>query len=387
MKKHPAQLALAATLTALAGNADAATASTQGGLTVRSDDGNFEGKLGGRLHYDYTSLSEDQIEDASDGFHLRRAYLTLSGKVYSFEYKLETDLASSEASSRDMWIGHELLGGFAKAGHMQPAYGMALLTSSNDVLFAERPFISNRVVFTDRLYQNGLSYAYAARGFTAMAMYYNVSPDADDDASVSSEGDGQSLRLTYAPIRRDGVLLHLGASYDYADFEQTEDEPSPLVEAPYVARRGPSLSLVEEGYDEQQTATLELAGAFGAVFMQAEYALARFEGGAAQDQDLSAFYVQAGWFVSGQRKPYDGEKGVFATPDEATGAIELKARYDYAKNEDAAGEPEARVISLGVNYYFHPKVRFMLDYNIGKGEVDGFSDDPSALVARAQLSF
>ena len=389
MKKHFGYAATMATImAATAPLAQADTATSGGGLKISSSDGEFEGTLGGRLHYDYASFSDDQIEDAStDGFYLRRAYLSLAGKLYGFEYKLETDLSSDDPAGKDMWIGHELFGGFVKLGHMQPAYGMEERTSSNDVLFAERPFISNNTLFSGREYQNGISYEYAGAGFTAMAVYYNVNTDADKNASSAADGNGESVRLTYAPISGDRSTLHVGLSYDIADYDDVEVNPSPTASARYVGRNGPRLALVGEGYDKQQTSTLELAGSYGPFFVQGEYSLASYETDGAADQDLTAYYVQASWFATGETKPYKRDKGVFSNP-KASGALEFKLRYDFIKNDDAAGEPEATTVSAGVNYYFNPKVRFMLDYNIGSAEAGAdVDDDPSSVVARAQLAF
>lgn len=367
------------------------TASTKGGVVIKSDDGQFEASLGGRLHYDYNYIDEDEVEDTStDGFFMRRAYITLAGKLYGFEYKLETDIKGNDPAAKDMWIGYKTLGGFVKAGHMQPAYGMEELTSSNDILFIERPFLSNNTVFSGREYQNGISYDTAGEQYSAFFAYYNANASADSDASRAAEGDGMSGRVTFAPINTKTSLVHVGASYDWVDFDDAIANPSPSASARYADRNGPRLTIVSGGYGQQSTATVEAAAMYGPFSVQGEYGMATYETKDADDQDVDAWYVQASWFVTGESRTYKVERGVFGSvkPNAPTGAWELKARYDTVKNKDAANDPEATTISAGVNYYMNPAVRFMLDYNFGSAEQTGAPDDePSAIALRAQLKF
>ncbi|HVT34331.1 MAG TPA: porin [Nevskiaceae bacterium] len=376
-------------------NALADSASTKGGLTIKSDDGRFEGTLGGRLQYDYTAFQADNEAvgghtTTADGPYMRRAYITLSGKIYDFKYKLENDFAggSTGYASKELWIGHDLFGGFIKAGHMQPAYGMEELTSSNELLFTERPFISNNTVFSGREFQNGVSYNADGHGMTGMVTIYNANT-ADDKATGANpvNGSGYSGRGTWAPINDNGSVLHLGLAIDEAKF--SDGTLPAAVSALYAEKNGSKITVASAGYKSQTTFVGELAGAVGPFTAQAEYANAKYKYPAAADQTLDSFYVQASWMITGESKPYKAAAGVFGNPkpNSVDGAWEAKVRYDYVKNKDLATAPKASEISLGVNYYFNDKVRMMLDYNIGNGETTAGKDKPKALVARAQLAF
>lgn len=391
--------AIAAVLAATAPASYANSATTKGGITVKSDDGRFEANVGGRIHYDYATFDTDTMASGKpNGPYLRRAYITLAGKAYGFKYKLEHDFAGSgSVLTKDVWIGRDLPNdlGTIRIGHMIMANGLEALTSSNDVLFIERPFISNNTIYSGREYQTGVMYNIASNGFTAMVDLYDANPTADKDATSSGGGRGYGARLTYAPMIKDGATVHVGASYDSASYRPTTGTPagpgSPDIKATFAGRNGPSATLLAKGYEEQNTLDLELAGAFGPAFVQAEYAKAQFQdGNLANDVDLESYYVQASVFVTGESKPYKAATGTFGNPKAKNidlGAIEVKARYDYVINKDVLGKPRVRTLSFGANYYLNPNVRFMVDYNLGQYEKGTTEDKPKALVARAQFTF
>ena len=400
MNKFFKYTAIAALLAAPAAYAD--TPTTKGGLTIKSDDGRFEATVGGRIHLDYATFSNDTIFNGkANGPYMRRAYLTLSGKAYGWKYKLENDFAGagSTVSSKDMWIGRDLPKdlGTIRVGHMQMAYGLEALTSSNDLLFIERPFISNNTIYAGREYQTGVMYNVAASGFTAMVDAYDANPTADKDATSSGGGRGYGARVTYAPLNSEGSVVHVGLSYDAASFRPvtgagTITGPgSADVKATFAGRNSANATLLAKGYEDQKTLDVEVAGAFGPAFLQAEYAKAKYsDGNLGSDVDLESYYVQTSFFVTGESKPYKAANGTFSNPKAKNielGAIELKARYDYVINKDVTGKPRVRTVSFGANYYLNPNVRFMLDYNIGKYEKGLVEDKPKGLIARAQFAF
>ncbi|MES2489674.1 MAG: porin [Pseudomonadota bacterium] len=397
MTKFLKYTAIAAAMAAIAPAAYADTPTSKGGLTIKSDDGRFEANVGGRIHYDFATISTDNVVASKpNGPYLRRAYITLAGKAYGWKYKLEHDFAGG-AVSKDIWIGRDLPNnlGTVRVGHMVMANGMEALTSSNDILFIERPFISNNTIYSGREYQSGVMYNVAAAGFTAMVDLYDANINGDKDASLSGGGRGYGSRLTYAPLMDEGAVVHLGLSYDSASYRPTTGTPagpgSPDIKATYAGRSGPSTTILAKGYEEQNTLNAELAASFGPAFVQAEYAKANYEGGnLLTDVDVDSYYVQASFFVTGETKPYKAASGVFGAPKAKNidlGAIELKARYDLVKSDDIAGDPKISTLSFGANYYLNPNVRFMIDYNIGKAEKAGVEDKPKALVARAQFTF
>lgn len=108
----------------------------------------------------------------------------------------------------------------------------------------------------------------------------------------------------------------------------------------YAGRRGPSQTIATTtgaSGDSVDALGLELAGAFGPLFFQSEYARATFERPLGGDQDVETWYVMGSWMLTGQHKPYKAATGVFGSPKLGdTGAWELTARYDHIENKDVA---------------------------------------------------
>ena len=389
--------ALMAALPLVSTRAFAGSADSTGGIKVKSDDGRFEATLGGLLNVDGIAFDKDKVRTGyGEGLYLRRAEIALSGKVYDFKYKLQTDLKGSSSESKDMWIGTDALGGFIKAGHMRPAYGMQLLTASADLVFTERPYVGNAALFAGREFQNGVSYdTHMIEGFTAMVTGYNANSSADKSASAAqpagANGVGYAARVTWAPVMSDAMVLHLGASYDSATWESGTAANAPAIAAPVVSRNAPTLTLESAGsYDRQRTPIGELALRAGRFYLGAEYAPATFRLNTGASEKVTAYYVESSVFVTGESRPYKADKGVFGGPKPAHveyGALELKARYDTVENRDAATAPKATITTLGANYYFNPAVRVMLEYSMGHAETVAAQDKPNALVMRGQVAF
>ena len=81
---------------------------TKGGIKITSADKNFEASLGGRIHFDAYGFDHD-VAATTDTTEFRRARLTLSGKAYGWEYKVENDFAagSNLDGFRDLYIASQ----------------------------------------------------------------------------------------------------------------------------------------------------------------------------------------------------------------------------------------------------------------------------------------
>lgn len=412
--------AVVAAVFAYVGLAWADQAETKGGLTVRSDDGRFEMKLGGRIHFDTYGVAEDDsaafgssgLTDQG-GTAFRRTYLTLSGKAYGWKYKFENDFAAgaSPGSYKEMWIGTDVPGGELLLGQFKPFRGMEEMASSNEITLIERPVTTASGIYAGRQYLMGLGY----KGVAADSLGYQLALMSLAPAGTGpTEGIHYGGRLYYLPISG----LHLGFSASVDDEGPSSSSAAPAFA--YSGRRGPVINFGNAGAApapsldgaSQTTLAAELAGAWGPVTLQAELARAALDNthldGAPADSMVLAYYVQASWFITGERAPYRLERGAFGKPkpEGATGAWELAARYETIENVDddaavaicaittgAAGtfasgsECVATVTTAGLNWYVNPNVRFMLNYYRGQGSNGVSRDEPEAVTLRAQLAF
>ncbi len=355
---------------------------TKGGVKVTSADGKFEASIGGRIHFDTYAFDRD-IASTTGTTEFRRARLTLSGKAYGWDYKVEQDFAagSNLDGLRDLYISRAFGKNRVTVGHFKPYRAMEELTSSNELLMMERPFASATGLFSGRQFQQGVGYLRAGENYTAGAAVFNLR----GASSSRNEGMGASGRVTFAPINNDNNTLHLGAWYSYENANQGSDNLSASFN--YAGRRGPSQNIATTtgaSRNEVTVYAVEAAGSFGPAFFQAEYADASFGQPLGADQDVTSYYVQGSFMLNGGHKPYKGATGVFGSPKVADkGLWELTGRYDYAENETLNREVTSWI--FGVNYYVNPNLRFMLNYTQGDNEVTG--DETAQYALRTQFSW
>ncbi len=412
--------ALAAFIGAVATPAMADKAETKGGLVVKTDDGRFEFKLGGRIHLDAVSLDNDGSGTYSTegGAYFRRARLSLSGKAYGWEYKFENDFADSvtidtggdaeeeraQGSFRDMFIATNLGPGKLTIGQFKPLRGMEEMTSSNEITMVERPFASASGLFSGRQFAIGTKYEGGGSNYTWGLAVQNNSVLKGNDSRTTEE-PVVSGRVTFAPIMGDTTVLHLGLSASMDNGDAGNGARLRGRGKLPATDLGTSRTLAEAGSaagaDEKDASHygLEVAGTVGPFYAQAEYMIANFsdayvDGGEIKDADVAAYYVMASYMLTGETKPYS--KGVFKSPKPSGqyGAIELKARYDFAENKDqpetATNERKFNVLTVGANWYVNPNTRFMLEYSKAEDkttQVDGEFVEPSAITLRTQFAF
>jgi phosphate-selective porin OprO and OprP len=371
------------------GPAMADTAETKGGLTIKTEDGRFEGKLGGRIHFDANLIDGDENggsnDDISDVF-FRRARLTLSGKAYGWEYKFEQDFAGGAPSERDLYIATKFGPGKVYLGQFKHYNGMEEMTSSNEITFMERPYVQANF-FGDQQFGMGVGY----KGGIGKAGTYAFSVQnskVDGDKNGTNEDLYTSARLTFAPLLADASVLHLGLSYanENINTPATGGDLGGAVKIQYAGRTVGPVTLLKD-YNEATFAGFEAATVQGPFYLQAEYALGKADFLAGNpSQDTAAYYVQASWHVTGESKPYKG--GVFKSvkPKNAGGAVELKARYEFAENKDVT-DAEVEAFTVGANWYVNPNVRFMLEYIAAETKAGLGADEPKVITARTQFTF
>lgn len=361
-------------------------ADTKGGIKLTSGDGTFEASLGGRIHFDAYAFDQD-IAATTDTTEFRRARLTLSGKAYGWEYKVENDFAagSNLDGFRDLFIARNMLGGKVTIGHFKPYRSMEELTSSNEILMMERPSTSATGIYSGRQFQQGVGYLRAGARTTFGLSAFNLR----SAPTARTEGVGFAGRATWAPVNDGTSTLHLGASYSHENLNK--GTPSFSAVSNYAGRRGPSQSIATTtaaaGLNESQVDTygLEAAYANGPLYLQSELARARYGQANGGAQDVLAWYVQGGWMLNGGARAYKGATGVFGAPKVGeSGLWELTARYDVMENEDIP-DMRTRTAILGLNYYVNPNMRVMLNWTMGENERTG--DEPAQFALRTQFAF
>lgn len=357
---------------------------TKGGIKVTSPDKNFEASIGGRIHFDSYAFDND-IARSTNTTEFRRARLTLAGKAFGWEYKMEQDFAAGTNLDglRDLYIAKPFgAGNKLTIGQFKPYRSMEELTSSNDILMMERPFSSATGLFNGRQFQQGLGLQKAGAAYTAGVSVFNLR----SAAGTRNEGVGAAGRFTWAPVNSETRTFHLGA---WGSVEDTANAtPNLVASVNYAGRRGPSLSIATTpgiSGDSVTAVGLEAAASYGPLFFQSEYARASFGQTTGPSQDVDTFYVQGSWFLNGGHRQYKMPNGVFTNPKVDTkGLWEITTRYDTIDNNDLVNR-QASTWLLGLNYYVNANLRFMFNYARGDNEFTG--DETNQFALRTQFSF
>ena len=341
---------------------------TKGGIKVTSADKNFEASIGGRVHFDAYAFDKD-VAATTDTTEFRRARLTLSGKAYGWEYKVEEDFSggSNLDGIRDLYIARNMMGGKVTIGHFKPYRALEELTSSKET-------VQNLMVlrFGNAIFEPLWRAPYIK------AVQITVAE------TVGLEG-----RATWAPINDGTTAFHLGASYSFENLNK--GTPTVTAVSHYAGRRGPSQTMATTtaavGTNDSQVSTYGLEAAYlsGPFFVQSEYARGNYGQASGGSQDVDAFYVQGSWMLNGGMKAYKPGTGVFGSPKVADkGLWELTARWDTMENNDLLDTKTTSTV-LGVNYYVNPNMRIMLNWT--QGDNDKTGDEPSQLALRTQFAF
>jgi phosphate-selective porin OprO/OprP len=297
-------------------------------------------------------------------------------------------------------------------GQFKPYRGMEELTSSNEITFMERPSTSSTGIYNGRQFLMGMGY----RNTIGDKFGYAVDVMSLAHAGLPIEGVTYGGRAVWLPIADENTTMHFAFAFS-RDHATAESLTAGAVDV-YGGRLGVRKSLGTageavgpSGSATQMTFAAEAAYAMGPVTVQGEYANSRLDNshlvtGAQKDSIVQAYYVQASWFVTGERALYRKDRGTFGKPKPIGkwGALELAVRYDLAENttQSVIADPcrtgtskcEVEVVTLGVNWYVRPGLRFMLNYyvteasigNAGAGTANR-KDEPSVISFRTQMSF
>jgi phosphate-selective porin OprO/OprP len=360
------------------------------GLSMETADGRFEMSIGGRLHTDVSYLSDNEPFDGllgtvDNGLEVRRARFHVDGRLYDrIEYKVDYDFAGGTVGGRDLYVG--VLGWpfRARFGHVKEPYSLEELNSSRYITFMERslanlfaPSRNTGILVAGRI--GGDRFVWEAGAFR------------DTDGFAASTGDNYSIsgRFTWNPIRESDSsrLLHLGVAVQHRFVDgvlalsaRPGDHNAPKIIEIRIPATGATF------------VNFEAAANIGALHLQGEYHRVWVSSVDRNDPTLSGFYLQAGYFLTGEVRPFrGGDTAGRVRPranflDGGGGAWELAVRYAKIDLSEAVVQTPGKLsdVTLGVNWYWNPHVRWMLNY-----EIDNLTDaDLETLhIVHARLSF
>jgi phosphate-selective porin OprO/OprP len=340
-------------------------------LKITSADGKYSMELFGRIQIDASIADQDDLQNGHDigaGVELRRTRFGLKGKLGGdFEYKIEAgfDAANDSVDLEEAYISYV---GWDPAeltvGKFKMPYSLEEQTSSRFISFLERG--NNNVFAPGKNLGGGVSFGGDNYGVSVAYMFAGDLVDGSDDGF--EEDNGIVARATVAPMfdKKGGSLLHLGLSSYYLS---DQDGTARFRQRPGIHNAD---RLVDTGtianVDDTWSINPEVAFVAGPFSAQAEYAwtqVGRTNGNS--DIDLHGGYVYLSYFLTGESRAstYKAGSGKFDRL-KTEGAWEILARVSYLDLEDnglvAADRGEQTDYTLGLNHYFNPNVRAIVNY-------------------------
>ncbi len=348
-------------------------------------------QLGGRFMIDAGAYDSDQV-DLSSGTEVRRARLFVKGKIGpDWFYKVQYDFTSAALDGiRDLYIGYGALapnttlriGQFVEYGSLEDS------TSSRYITFMERA--SPILMFQPANRRIGVGVDTHGDAWYGGAGVFgeNTAVDEEDD-----DGIGSSLRFSCAPVHAERRTVHAGV------FGQWRQPGSDVVR--YRARPESHVSdfrvldtLAISNVSHTITYGLEAACVLGPVSLQGEYMGVEINRNGYANEAYDGYYAFASWFVTGESRPYNPKYGSFDrvrpkrnVGHDGFGAWELALRFSNVDIDGQVYNGSSDNVTLGVNWYTTPNVRFML--NLSRADVKTVEEDVEidTLQMRAQVDF
>jgi len=363
------------------------------GLHFESKDGDFDIRIGGRIHVDGAFFDVDdglkaaaaEIPDndpVKSGWELRHPRIYLKGRIFErFLYKVQYTFSDDTIGDAYIGAANVPILGTIILGKAARAFGNDPGPSSNYTLFME---YANTIIFGAGK-QMGLaagSPVLDGRASWAAQIFQFV-----DGKGVRTEDNyNLNLRLTGLPWYREKgrEMLHLGFSYSFRsskDDYRLKAQPENHL-APYFVDTG-DIAIKNANLFDGEAAWVQ-----GPFSLEGEFYTSLVD----READLSnlnfyGFYAQSSFILTGESRgeQYVTAYGEFDSPlrpihdldfeDGTWGAWELAARYSYLhlNDRDIRGGILGD-LTIGLNWQFNPNLRWMVNYihshRNGAGDAD-----------------
>lgn len=333
----------------------------------------------GRMQQDFASIDDDNF-NSRDAAELRRARLGVTGTLAEgLSFKMEANVAGGDdrGGFTDVYLKFSNLPvGTVKVGHMKEPFSLSWLTSSRFITFAER------AETLDRGRNTGVMLSDSNENLT-----WQVGTFWETDSDGDSNGWGSDASLTgrvvYRPYMENGGerLAHIGLGLSLREEEDGVLSASdkggvhllamPLASGAIATSDGSTLIGIEAAIQE------------GPIHGQFEYVMADGD-----DNSLSAWYLQGGYFLTGESRGYKTGSGAWdrvkpSTPygQNGNGAWEVAGRLGAVDfSEGGSADAELTSITVALNWYLTNHTR--IGFNLISADSDEVADAVTAAVIR-----
>ncbi len=357
------------------------------GLRVRSEDRQWQLDLGGRIHLD-SAWYNDDVTPLKDDTVLRRLRPRLELSYGNhWQARADYDFGDIAKGWKNAWIQY----GFNKhldvrVGNQPVPFGLEEVMGSDDVSLMERPLATQ---LSPGLLTGALLRADRRNMSFSVGVFGN---ELSSDDRRKFDGKSVTSRVTWAPVRSHGNVLHLGVSAEYRKADSGGTGRFRARPESYATTARLVDTRVITDVDTLLAVGGELAVGIGPALLQAEYIGSRVGRDAGTDVNLGGWYVGTSYVITGERRGYLRHTGSFGDirPRSQWGAVEVAVRYGSLDLSDAdVTGGEEKNLAVGVNWYLNRNCRLMLNYiNIDASpNRDAVDESPSLWQVRAQVGF
>jgi phosphate-selective porin len=426
------------------------------GLRIKSTDGKYKFQIKGRIMYDVGGILDydgtladgttGKITEAGLGSEFRRLRFTLKGDIgngWGFAFQPDfadggDDLADRTVIFKDALISKSIKGfGKLTFGNQKAAAGLYENTSSNNLIFMERPMHNETMNFGHRA---GIGYdtagAFGSRFHLKATLFHGMESAIEQNISDGSENVigteknnesfGGSVATQYQVIKSkapnyfgEGTSLLIGAHFGALDLSNTDTDAGGDRNATgrydtNSARANGLHTLVDKPIDLGDELNLKYHHFFGPqysliygqLFSQAEYQVGKYEysapntgADAEEDFNYHGGSISVAYAFSGTFK-HSGKKGALGGLKCKRHCFMPKYQYEWIDQTDHdtnasgtgarnGGSGEAH--TFGFNHYFNSNVRLMAEYTYGDYGSDNSNgmreSEMSSIQARLHLKY
>jgi phosphate-selective porin OprO/OprP len=341
-------------------------------------------RIGGRAQFDATSGSGDTTFDETYGpietdVSLRRLGLYAAGRYRKFNFNLGIDVGPDGGLS-DAWVegaegGLEVWGAYLgklRLGFMDEPFSLERQTSTYNIGFMERSLPVQTMAPGSNLGWMVHNSGRNGRFSWAFGMFsFGQKNEQNATTSALSLTGRFTHLLTYRNEGRN--LVHLGVSLSSRSPTSGDLQYRSRPEARFVD------FLADTGNFEAGKVTLwglEFATVQGPLWAAAEYIQSNVSAQSFGDPRFGGSYIQVGWFLTGENRPYRTNSGTFERlrPDRKYakgnpfkkkngGAWEVVGRISTIDLTDGLIEGgELTDYSASLNWYINPTSRVEFNY-------------------------
>ena len=338
----------------------------------KSTDGNFKGRFDGRGFLNGAYFFENKSDVFSNGTHLRKGRLAVKTVIWKNWYtEWDFDFTDGAPEAKDMYIQYNgFSNSYAKFGHFKTPFGLEILTSSRYIPFAERYYGALAFKLGRRM---GVEYGRWGENWNIRAAVFGQTFDGIKDKTKNETGGGAAVRVAYAPINNDKMILHIGAStvWDRPSDESWSDKFTAEPETKIGDYEIIKLK-INNSVNNNKRYGVEGAFVYNNFHLQGEYQMVNVvRNNNLASANLKSGYVYLLWDINGGHRKWDKYQGEFGQylPNTKSnfGAWELALRYSYIDASDENANIYGGVAAnytLGLNWYPNPNIVWQLNYTM-----------------------